>query len=238
MIVRCLYRFLVILCITTVIGLLYWVWSFLHRPTTLAFHHIKFFYPARHIDDQKIRQLTWSYIDGGFFSLHIKHLREVLLNQPWIIGVSIRRQWPDTLVLLIQEKEPEARWGVAGVISAKGDIFYPSLQSIPNDLPMIFATLEQKEDVLFKFHKFQTVLQSLDLHIQKLVVSPQSIYQLTLSNGIGIMMGSYEVVERFQRFVKLYPQIVASKDRDISRVDLRYAHGFAVKWQEKHLFKK
>ncbi len=238
MIVRYLYRFLTVLCMTIAIVLLYWVWSFLHRPATLPFHHIKFFYPARHIDDQKIRQLTWNYIDGGFFSLHIKHLREILLNQPWIIDVSIRRQWPDTLVLLIQEKEPEARWGLEGVLSSKGDVFYPSLPSIPNDLPVIFANLEQKEDVLFKFHQFQAALQYLDLHIQKLIVSPQFVYQLTLSNGICIMMGSYEVVERFQRFIKLYPQIVASKDRDISRVDLRYAHGFAVKWKKRRLSKK
>ena len=98
--------FFLFLGIVFVAGL-YWGWSYLRRPTTLPFHHIRFVYPAQHIDEKQINQLAWDTLEGGFFSLRVDKLKAALLHQPWIKTVSIRREWPDTLALSIDEKHAE-----------------------------------------------------------------------------------------------------------------------------------
>lgn len=56
-------------------------------------------------------------LSGGsdsMFLLDIAELRTRLLSLPWVADASIRRQWPDTLVIQITERQPIAIWQVGG----------------------------------------------------------------------------------------------------------------------------
>lgn len=214
-----------------VIGLLCWGWSYLQRSTTLPFHRIRLIYSGQHIDTKHISQLAWSNIEGGFFSLNVAKLKKAFMNQPWLEDVSIRREWPDTLALSIEEKHPEARWGAKGLISTQGEIFYPSSDSIPKDLPLIDAPDSEEKEILTDFHKLNDDAQRLTLHITNLEVSDRDMYQMTLSNGVVVMIGRDDVLQRFHHFVDLYSKIIGDKSDSVVGVDLRYPNGLAIKWK-------
>jgi cell division septal protein FtsQ len=53
---------------------------------------------------------------------------------------------------------------------------------------------------------------------------------MQFANGIEINLGREDFTERLQRFVDIYPRILASQSDKIAVVDLRYTNGFAVRW--------
>jgi cell division protein FtsQ len=227
-------RFLPAALLCCSLALLYWGWCYLKRPTSLPFHHVIMVYPVAHMDRQRTVQFTWQHLQGGFFSSQLDALRSALLQQPWVAAVSLRRRWPDTLLLSIEERHPEARWGLKGVIDDQGDIFYPPPNTLPKDLPIIEAGAGSKKDILNIFQRLKDDLQALDLHIKWLRVSRNMAYRLRLNNGIIVDIGDAQVLERFQRFVRLYPRLIAGKQAKVKQVDLHYANGLALQWQESH----
>ena len=223
---QCFLIFLVLIFI----ALSCWGWCYLQRPTTLPFHQTRFVYPTQHIDQQQLSQLVWRNLEGGFFSLNVDKLKEALLRQPWVARVSIRREWPDTLALSIEEKRPQARWGKNGVLSTEGEVFYPSLEAIPATLPTIMAPQGQEKEVLANLQTLDHALQRLNLHIQRLDVTRRGDYHVILSNGVPVMIGRDHLLVRFDRFVHLYPKIIGLKSKRVVRVDLRYSSGLAIQW--------
>ena len=79
--------------------------------------------------------------------------------------------------------------------------------------------------------KFLSDIEKLNLHINTLKVTSRGVYQVQLSNGIQIMIGRNNVLQRFDRFINLYPKVIGQKNNRVAHVDLRYSNGFAIKWQ-------
>lgn len=215
-------------------GALSWLGSYLRRPTTLPFHHIRIKASLKYINDQELTSLAWHHLQGGFFSLKTFALKSALCRNPWVRAVSLRRQWPDTLVVVIQEKQPWARWGDNGVVSLQKEIFYPAKQSIPHGLPMIIGSKQNKDEILANFAKFNEDLKFLALDVRKVTVNDWAAYRVTLSNGILVVVGRNHVIDRFDRFVGLYLQIISTKAAQVRSVDLRYTNGLAIQWEGKH----
>ncbi len=69
--------------------------------------------------------------------------------------------------------------------------------------------------------------------IAELVLSERFAWQLTLNDGVTLNLGRENRIERVQRFMDVYPQIMQNKaaDQQINYVDLRYDTGLAVGWK-------
>ena len=82
----------------------------------------------RYIHKSRVRSMLNPLIKSRFFQLDLQRVREVLLSQSWVKEVSLRKEWPDKLVVFLEEKEPVARWGDDSLITGDGDVF--SLQNL------------------------------------------------------------------------------------------------------------
>lgn len=230
--IRYLRPFLLIGLVFILLGLLYWGWSYIRRPSSFPFHHLHVSNSAQYVDAKRIEQLAWQHLEGGFFSLQVDQLKNALLKQPWIKSIAFQRKWPDTLDIIVETKHPEARWGADGVMSSEGDIFYPPANSIPNGLAQIDGPDAERLEIFDKFQKLSDDVQLLGLKISRMQVSPLMVYQVTLSNGIVVMIGRRDVLFRFARFVDMYPKTIGNKSSKVENVDLRYSNGFAIKWKK------
>ncbi|MFA5598117.1 MAG: FtsQ-type POTRA domain-containing protein, partial [Pusillimonas sp.] len=47
---------------------------------------------------------------GNFFSINLNDARRVLESVPWVRNVSVRRVWPNTLLVAFEEQQPLALW--------------------------------------------------------------------------------------------------------------------------------
>lgn len=230
--IRGLVKLAILLVLVALIALGWMGWRHLQRPNTLPFRHVRLEQPTEHLTSAMIRQLVWSHLDGGFFSLKVEPLKEAFSHEPWIESVSIRREWPDTLLLTIVERQGVARWGKQGVVSASGDIFYPRIDSTSSKLPTLNVPKSSIKTVLNDFDQFKERLDAINLKIVSLTLNSDTHeYELYLSGGIQMSLGRENVLPKLSDFIRLYPKVVKERSNQIEHVDLRYANGFAIKWK-------
>lgn len=215
------------------VGSGYWGWRQLMKPDTLPFRHIDIVTKAAHVTSSRLQRVAWENLRGGFFSLNMNALKQGLLNLPWVADVSLRRHWPDTLIVTVVEQHPVARWGPSAVINDRGKVFYPDLKTIPKTLSLLEGPPGSESEIVNIYQKLRGDSNTLGLGIQSLVVSPRFAYRLLLSNHILVILGRESILPRFNRFVKLYPQLIGQKSDQVLRVDLRYPNGLAIRWKRK-----
>ena len=56
-------------------------------------------------------------------------------------------------------------------------------------------------------------------------------WRVQLSNGLTVEVGRHDPMQRVERFVRVYPAILAAANGRLVAVDLRYSNGFAVRWE-------
>jgi cell division protein FtsQ len=73
-------------------------------------------------------------------------------------------------------------------------------------------------------------LRPIGLEIRVMRKSDRHALSLELAGGLRLLLGNRDPESRLQRFLDHWPRL---KDRGVAeQLDLRYAHGFSVRWSE------
>jgi cell division protein FtsQ len=75
---------------------------------------------------------------------------------------------------------------------------------------------------------FAKLLHPLQQRIERLTLSPRRAWQISLQQGTVLELGREQMEARLGRYARLQDSAAALLNRRLSRVDLRYANGFAV----------
>jgi cell division protein FtsQ len=78
------------------------------------------------------------------------------------------------------------------------------------------------------YKAFGDQLEPLQQKVVQISLSPRRAWQLRLNTGMVLELGREQAQERLARFVAVYPYSLASVQRTVNYVDLRYRNGFAV----------
>ncbi|VAW62519.1 Cell division protein FtsQ [hydrothermal vent metagenome] len=188
------------------------------------------------LNKEQLRKQTIPVINGGFFNVDLPLIRNALVDLPWVEDVSVRRQWPDTLLVRVIEKKPVVLWGEKGVISAKGQLFLPQ-QKPALKLPHLYGPKGQHEPMLRELARMQAWLLETGLYIENLELNARRSWTLTMSTGMELRLGRKQMHERLNRFVSVYQETLKTEmlrktGRKIKHIDMRYTNGFAVAWTE------
>ena len=206
------------------------LWHHLTRPYVLPFKTIRIVVSSNHIARPELKNIVVKDINGGFFALDEKPIEKQLEQLPWVKSVSIQKIWPDILQINIDEKDPVVVWQNKNLVTALGKVFTPAINTVPNFLPQLNGPDDQLKNVLQHYRDFNLDLIPLVLQVKGLTLTPRGAWDLTLSNGIRVLLGRNQVTSRFLRFIQFYPKVVGSKANKISQIDLRYPNGLAVRW--------
>ncbi len=197
-------------------------------------------YPLRHVhlegnlnylDEAQMQTMAAVYLGKSFFLMDIQALGQDFSAHPWIEQISVQRRWPDILRVQFRERIPFALWGKDEMVDVQGERFQPEL--IPEaEWPTLLGP-DGHEQVLIKAYKEASgLLAKVDLKITHLVQDQRRAWRLTLNNGVEVNLGREAFKPRLQRFVELYPQVLAERITQVASVDLRYINGFAVRWKK------
>jgi len=209
----------------------YWGWKQLMKPDTLPFHHIEIIAKEAHIKSSVLKKIAWENLQGGFFSLKVNKLEQGMMAVPWVADIALRRDWPDTLAIIVTEQMPVARWGNNGVVNDQGEIFFPSEETIPRALPILNGPVGAAKKIVINYQKIRENASLLGLGVKSLNVSLRLSYRVVLSNGLLVIIGRKNIAQRFNRIVELYPRLIGQKSGQVAYVDLRYSNGLAIKWK-------
>jgi len=73
----------------------------------------------------------------------------------------------------------------------------------------------------------------LNLKIKLLKLVDQQYWYLKLNNGLSVYLSRSQPYIQLERLIDVYSDVIASKVSMIDYVDLRYAHGMAVKFKKR-----
>ena len=74
------------------------------------------------IDKHEIQQAIKTTLNGTILSTDLKMMVELILDNPWVEQVVIRRVWPNTIVIRLQERRIIAVWNDKYLISEFGEV--------------------------------------------------------------------------------------------------------------------
>ena len=210
------------------------VW--LVRVPALPVREVVFTDALAHTRRAELEEVLPAALKGNFFSLNLESVRGTLERLPWVRRAEVRRVWPQRLEVKVEEHRPVARWGEGRgeLVNSYGEVFAATpAQDEGALLPMLFGPQGTAPEVLTQFGEVVSMFQVIGEKPVQLVLSPRLAWQLRLQNGMTVDVGREQpkspVDARLQRFVQIYPELVAKRPVRPEVVDLRYPNGFAMR---------
>ena len=185
-----------------------------------------------HVSSAEVEFFLKPEVKTGYFLVNLALLQHRLQTKvPWLQVVTIARQWPDTLVVHLVQKQPLAVWNNTALLSTTGEIFFPDITSFPPDIPHFFAEKPDINDMLRYNQLFTPIADTAGLRIIALTLTVNGSWRVDLSHNIVVMLGDQDILARFTRFANVYRKVFVPEHREPSYVDMRYGHGMAVQWK-------
>lgn len=197
------------------------------------------FFPIKEVRIFGIKQLNpedmqsrlTPLVSRGFFSTDVDAIKERLLQYPWVEDVSVRRVWPDQVVVTLSEKTAVSRWNNEGLLSVSGENFNPDIKTYPAGLPQFIGSEGEQLHMLEYYNKINQLIEPLHFKITRFELTPYLSWSITFDNGMKVNVGYKDILTRISHFVKVYPKIVGERAADVDYIDLRYPNGLAVRWK-------
>ncbi|MDC0664076.1 cell division protein FtsQ/DivIB [Marinobacter sp. SS21] len=176
------------------------------------------------------RQVS-KWVGRSFFATDLADVKTALEQRPWIASAAVRRIWPDRLLVEVREKKPLAFWNHGQLVSRSGQLFAPPNRDVAGRLPHLAGPDDRVRDVIDMARGMAEVLAQRELGFAGLTLEPRGAWTLTLANGIEVSLGRDQVEQRFERFITVYQERLATRAGEVQRIDARYSNGVAVQWK-------
>ena len=192
----------------------------------------------RHVNAATVRSAALPRIKGNFFTTNLDAVRVAFEAVPWVRKAGVRREWPNKLIVTIEEHQPLGTWGEDGrLLSIKGDVFTANLAEAEEDGELLtFEGPEGSEkEVLARYCDLREWFASAHLALEAVQLSGRYAWKVKLDNGMTVELGREQsrttLKERVDRLIGIYPQLVGRLQNGIESVDMRYPNGLALKAQ-------
>jgi cell division protein FtsQ len=189
-----------------------------------------------HVARGEILSALQGRVKGTFFSIDLDAIRALFEGVPWVRRAEVRRLWPDSLEVRIEEHVALARWEQlrgAQLVNTFGEVFSGASDA---KLPLFSGPAGTEGEVTRRYMVFRQLLVPLGLEPRQLKLNSRLAWQLKLSDGLTMQLGrdseKDRIDDRLARFVSVYPQTLGKFSRRLDFVDLRYPNGFALRVPE------
>ena len=214
------------------------LWWVVHRPL-FTLREVRLEGPEqamlRQVSPSTVRGTALPRIKGNFFTANLEEVRVAFESVPWVRRAAVRREWPNKLVVVIDEHQPLGTWGEDGrLISVQGDLFTANLAEAEEDgdLAEFNGPVGSEREMVARFRDFGAWLAPIDLAPEAVQLSNRYAWSMRLNNGITVELGREQnrdtLKARVERLVQIYPQLVARLQDRIESVDMRYPNGLAL----------
>jgi cell division protein FtsQ len=175
-------------------------------------------------------------LGGSMLRTDLNQVKTVVKQVEWVRDVEVRRRFPGTLEIRIEEHRPFARWQMAGtdteaeqslLVNSFGEVFEADAEA-EEKLPLLAGPAGTSHEVMTQFALLGKPLAALGHSLAELRLSPRRAWQTKLDNGSTIELGRNDAELRLARFIEAYPRVPVLQAAN-ARVDMRYQTGLAVR---------
>jgi len=184
--------------------------------------------PFLYVDKQSIQAIITDHTQSGLLSVNSASIKKTLYTLPLVRQVSVKKIWPGTLFIKINERRPIAIFNDTKLLDEQGELFKSNNVSTEN-LAKLHGMAGCEKELLHEYKKLSRLLISVSLTLNLLEIRPSMITLVTI-DGLKVLLSNKGAEEQLLRFIHVYPELVKKRSTSIQRVDMRYKHGLAVKW--------
>lgn len=178
-----------------------------------------------------LEQRVEPFVNAKFFAVDIAGIQDALGQVAWISKANISRVWPDQLVIDVVEQKPVAHWGEDNLLNVKAHVFSKQGMQGYQKLPYLAGPENSQDAVMEQYGFLSNALRPLGYSIDKLEMRERGSWFITTQDGLELLLGREQVMEKMRRFVTIYEKELKDQINQIARIDLRYANGLAVTWR-------
>lgn len=186
-----------------------------------------------------LRANVGPHLVGNFFTVDLRAAREAFEQVPWVRRALVRREFPNSLRVDLQEHDAAAFWGAEGgstLVNSQGEVFEANGDDVEqDDLPRLQGPDGHSLEVLQMYHRLAPALQPLGSGIDALELTGRGGWRATLDSGAVVELGGgspADVLQRARRFVRTLPRVAQQQGRRVDALesaDLRHADGYALR---------
>ena len=185
-----------------------------------------------YLSERDVIDLIDENVQTGFLTLNLPDLNRKIVEQDWIRSSSIRRSWPSTLIVNIEEEIPVARWGEQQLLNNVGHYIDVINKDSVSHLPVLFSQTGDTKEIIKIYQLISELLGPVGLRIDEVESDNAGSWTLTVVSDIKIILGRDQLVEKLQRLQSVWMAELSSQEKNINVIDLRYPNGLAVKWKQ------
>jgi len=188
----------------------------------------------QHVSQAALRSAVGGRMKGNFFTMRLDETRRLFEGVPWVAGASVRRVWPNRLVVTLTEHRALGVWSDGRVLSDQGRLFVANVAEAEIYGPLIEfdGPPPLAQEAARRFYEFAAVLAPLSIEIERIRVSERASWSIEASDGQRIELGRDDppgrLRERLQLIESSYPLMLAKFGAPPSRLDARYPNGIAA----------
>ena len=188
----------------------------------------------RFLERQKLEKVLNIYLTDNFFQVDLDNVKKQAEELPWIEQAWVKKSWPDTVELILQERKPLANWGNGQLISEMKEIFEGEGVNQQGELPILYGADDYASLMVDRYLEMEGLFAEIGLTIKTVELEERFSWRVTVSEDITLIISEERCLEKLKGFVGLYKKMPEMDKSYIKQVDLRYDNGLAIKWKKKN----
>jgi len=198
---------------------------------------------AKHLTRDEILGLAGLETGKDLFGMDLKRMGEHILQNPWVETVRINRYFPDTVSIVITEREPVAivNMGFIYYLDRKGNVFKVLNQGDKLDFPVVTGLSEEEleKDPKGTREALEATCNLLKILREKGAFILADVSEIHYDKGYGftlftaagslpIKIGSGDFNSKVERFARIYQSLMVQLP-SIHYIDLDFNDKIVVK---------
>lgn len=192
----------------------------------------------KHVSPPQIHAAVAETLNGTVLSADLARIHRGLQSIPWVRAATVRRIWPNRLLVRIEEQHAVATWANGRLVNDFGESFSGLPADHEENCRLIPLAGPQGSErlVLERARQLADWLAPMQRSLRSLTLSEQYAWTAELSGGLVLELGrdtlATPIEERVRMFVKTQPWLsqklaFSGETPRLIRADLRYAIGYA-----------
>lgn len=240
---------LVFLLLAAIVGL--FLVDRLYNPGKFRIEEVEIRGQFERIDPESVRATVAAELDGNYFSASLDDIEQAIRDLPWIFDASVRRRWPSTLVVDVDEVQPIAAWGEDRWLNASGHLV--TSEEWSGVLPILNGPDNMKERIWQAFQEWHGLFAAQGLSLDRLEFDERELWYLSLSLSalalervapateddvdsvpmtaeVTMIVDNSDAGARIRRLINALNSQLIAEFPSMRSIDLRYPNGFAIHW--------
>ena len=192
----------------------------------------------QHVTSASVRAAIAGRLKGNYFTMRLEETRRVMENVPWVARASVRRVWPDRLLVTLVEHRALGVWNDGRLLSDAGELFVanPAEAEIHGPLPAFEGPVAVARDAARRYYEFAAMLAPLGMRVAAIDVSDRRSWTIDVAGvdgaatrlELGRDTDGIVLNDRLAQVVAAYPMVAARVGGAPQSIDARYPNGLAA----------